>query len=71
MPDSKKLLDAVLAQDPNAFKNEFNDQMMNRLGDALEDKRLEMAANLFASPSEIETEIEEPEDGEKNTDEED
>jgi len=59
------ILDAALGSDPDAFRQAFNDEMSARLSAAVSDKRLQLAASLFANPEVEPEEAEDPDQPEE------
>lgn len=56
--DTIKIVDAALAGDKDAFMSAFNAAISDRVVDALEVKKVELASNLLGTeeqPNEIET----------------
>lgn len=57
--DSVNIVDAALAGDKESFMAAFNSAIANKVGDALEIKKVEVASSLITSP-ETEVEVNEP-----------
>jgi hypothetical protein len=57
--DSVKIVDAAIAGDKESFMAAFNSAIADKVGDALEVKKVEVASSLITAP-ETEVEIDEP-----------
>jgi len=57
--DSVKIVDAAIAGDKESFMAAFNSAIADKVGDALEVKKVEVASSLITVP-ETEVEIDEP-----------
>lgn len=62
--ENNNLVDAIVAGDKESFMQAFNAALANKVSDALELKKVELATNLIATPeetvdepTEIETEV--------------
>ena len=51
------LMSAAIAQRPMDFDNAFKSIMINKITDAIEDKKLELAQTIFNESEEIEEKI--------------
>lgn len=53
--DNINIVDAALAQDKEAFMQAFNAAITNKVSDALELKKVEIASTLITTPEEVAT----------------
>lgn len=53
--DSIKIVDAVVANDKEAFMSAFTAAISDKVTDALELKKVELATTMLVSPEELET----------------
>lgn len=52
----RDLVDFTLSNEPTKAKEAFNDVLVSRLRDAIEDKKVDVAAKFFGNPLEDEQE---------------
>lgn len=53
--DHINIVDAAIAQDKDAFMQAFNAAITNKVSDALELKKVEVASSLITTPEEVAT----------------
>jgi hypothetical protein len=53
--DNINIVDAAIAQDKEAFMQAFNAAIINKVSDALELKKVEVASTLINKPEEVAT----------------
>jgi hypothetical protein len=53
--DNINIVDAVVAHDKEAFMQAFNAAISNKVSDALELKKVEVASSLITTPEEVAT----------------
>jgi hypothetical protein len=53
--DNINIVDAAIAQDKDAFMQAFNAAIANKVSDALELKKVEVASSLITTPEEVTT----------------
>ena len=53
--DNINIVDAALAQDKDAFMQAFNAAITNKVSDALDLKKVEIASTLITTPEEVAT----------------
>ena len=58
--DNINIVDAAIAQDKDAFMQAFNAAIANKVSDALELKKVEIASTLITTPEEVATNEVEP-----------
>jgi hypothetical protein len=58
--DNINIVDAAIAQDKDAFMQAFNAAISNKVSDALELKKVEIASTLITTPEEVATNEVEP-----------
>ena len=57
--NSESLVNAILTQDGETIVGAFDSAIANKIADALEVKKVEVASNFISSPAEMETTTEE------------
>lgn len=58
MADINDLLNFAVLQKPNEFNNTFNDIILNKISDAIQNKKIEVAQSMFNEPNSTDNEEE-------------
>ena len=58
MADINDLLNFAVLQKPNEFNNNFNDIILNKISDAIQNKKIEVAQSMFNEPNSTDNEEE-------------